>query len=143
MTYKSAVFGFVQISVLNTPTWCNLAKSYIFGFLLEWRARWYKELAKNIIFSWDGKFSLSSFPDANFRHTGDFSPENYPYYGENTFLKKKLENHESYPRILQSVPIVLEHSLTYCSLPWYEKENPSHPKFENCLFFHQLGTSVS
>ena len=41
------------------------------------------------------------------------SPENYPYYGENTLSKKKLqlrENYESYARILQSVPIILKHT---------------------------------
>ena len=42
------------------------------------------------------------------------SPENYPYYGENTLSKKKLqlrENYGSYPSILQCAPRVLAHTL--------------------------------
>ena len=48
------------------------------------------------------------------------SPENYPYYGENTFSKKKLQlrkNYGSYTRILQSVPIILKHTLRPLSGP--------------------------
>ena len=40
--------------------------------------------------------------------------ENCPHYSENSLPKKKLqlgENNESYPRILQSVPIILRHTL--------------------------------
>ena len=54
------------------------------------------------------------FPWCKFPSYRWISPENYPYYGENTFSKKKLqlgENYESYPRILLSVPIILRHTL--------------------------------
>ena len=40
--------------------------------------------------------------------------ENCPHYSENSLPKKKLqlgENYESYSRILQSVPIILRHTL--------------------------------
>ena len=40
--------------------------------------------------------------------------ENCPHYSENSLPKKKLqlgENNESYARILQSVPIILRHTL--------------------------------
>ena len=57
---------------MRSVSWCNLAKSYIFGFLLDWRARWYKTVVTNIIFSWDGKFSPSFLPGVNARRTGEF-----------------------------------------------------------------------
>ena len=44
------------------------------------------------------------------------TPENYPYYGENTLSKKKLqlrENYGSYPSILQCAPRVLAHTLVF------------------------------
>ena len=44
--------------------------------------------------------------------------ENCPHYSENSLPKKKLqlgENYESYPRILQSVPIILKHTLVSSS----------------------------
>ena len=44
------------------------------------------------------------------------SPENYPYYGENTSSTKRLqlcENYGSYPSILQCVPRVLAHTLVH------------------------------
>ena len=52
--------------------------------------------------------------------------ENSPHYSENSLPKKKLqlgENYESYPKILQSVPIILKHTLvqitwTHLSLWW-------------------------
>ena len=54
------------------------------------------------------------FPRCKFPSYRWISPENYPYYGENTFSKKNLqlrENYESYARILQSVPIILKRTL--------------------------------
>ena len=57
---------------LRSVSWCNLAKSYIFGFLLDWRARWYETVVTNIIFSWDGEFSPSFFSGVNIRRTGEF-----------------------------------------------------------------------
>ena len=58
------------------------------------------------------------FPRCKFPSYRWISLENYRYYGENTFSKKKLqlvENYESYLRILQSVPIVLPHTLVVLS----------------------------
>ena len=60
-----------HLCLVRSVSWCNLAKSYIFGFLLDWRARWYETVVTNI-FSWDGKFSPSFFPGVNFRRTGEF-----------------------------------------------------------------------
>ena len=59
------------------------------------------------------------FPRCKFPSYRWISPENYPYYGENTFSKKKLQlrkNYESYARILQSVPIILKHTLVACGV---------------------------
>ena len=96
-------------------SWCNLAKSYIFGFLLEWRARWYDwEGSHKYHFFMRREIFTVIFPRCKFLSYRWISPENYPYYGENTFSKKKLqlrENCGSYPRILQCVPRVLAHTL--------------------------------
>ena len=57
---------------IRPVSWCNLAKSYTFEFLSEWRTRWYRILVRNIIVSRDRNLSPLLFPSVNFRRLGDF-----------------------------------------------------------------------